>query len=206
MQCWSCADLRVEVLLPCPVQCPTPSTPFHPWPPVALCRLWLWLWLRQILELCQLTAVRKQVVVHLLFPSSPAAMAAAARPGKTAPRKGASSWASFTGGAPAANHTGTPHLPQAVSFAALPRHNQNLQPGSGSGTSGAGTVDLERRVVMAMEMAGNPSVLFLDQPFVGMDLPQMINFARILKVVAHFPHKHFLCLSQSLVIDAFVLL
>jgi len=35
---------------------------------------------------------------------------------------------------------------------------------------------------MAMEMAGNPSVLFLDQPFVGMDLPQMINFARILKV------------------------
>ncbi|CAI7929568.1 unnamed protein product [Closterium sp. NIES-54] len=49
---------------------------------------------------------------------------------------------------------------------------------------GSGLVFTEKRIVLAMELAGNPSALFLDTPFIGMDMQQIVQFAEILDSVA----------------------
>ncbi|CAI7813978.1 unnamed protein product [Closterium sp. NIES-53] len=51
-------------------------------------------------------------------------------------------------------------------------------------SGGSGLVFTEKRIVLAMELAGNPSALFLDTPFIGMDMQQIVQFAEILDSVA----------------------
>ena len=41
---------------------------------------------------------------------------------------------------------------------------------------------MEKQVSLAVELAANPAILFLHDPFVGMDVQQMLQFAAILKV------------------------
>ncbi|CAI5487022.1 unnamed protein product, partial [Closterium sp. Naga37s-1] len=51
-------------------------------------------------------------------------------------------------------------------------------------SGGSGLVFTEKRIVLAMELSGNPSALFLDTPFIGMDMQQIVQFAEILDSVA----------------------
>ena len=49
---------------------------------------------------------------------------------------------------------------------------------------GLGPSEQEKRVAVAIELANNPSVLFLDAPLVGLDFGQGTRFVRHLKQIA----------------------
>ena len=40
----------------------------------------------------------------------------------------------------------------------------------------------EKRVALALELAANPAVIFLHDPYIGMDVQQMTRFTAILEV------------------------